>query len=73
MKKILPLVLMVIAVSIYSCQKGQSVKPATSAAMLQKVKKDTTPPPAAFKVKRDTTPPPAALRVSRDTTPPPLK
>lgn len=67
MKKLIPLMLLIVSVSIYSCQKEHSVKPASMGSISAKMKKDTTPP--SFKVSRDTTPP-ASATLARDTTPP---
>ncbi|TFF39799.1 hypothetical protein [Mucilaginibacter psychrotolerans] len=67
MKKLLPLMLLIVSVSIYSCQKEHSVKPASMGSISAKLKKDTTPP--SFKVSRDTTPP-SKSTAARDTTPP---
>jgi hypothetical protein len=67
MKRIRPILLLVIALSVYSCQKDQSVK--TNAANGTLSTKDKT---LSLKNPRDTTPPPAAA-MRRDTTPPPLK
>ncbi|MDB5287836.1 MAG: hypothetical protein JWR05_2785 [Mucilaginibacter sp.] len=63
MKRIIPILLFAIILSVYSCQKDQSVKmKATNGALSTKsslkILKDTTPPPTTFILLRDTTPPP---------------
>ena len=71
MKNFLFIVLAVIAIGMYSCQKDNSVQLKSTSGALLKGKKDTTPPD--FKsFKRDTTPPDFKTTL-RDTTPPDFK
>jgi hypothetical protein len=61
MKRIIPVLLFAIILSVYSCQKDQSVKmKATDGTLSTKssLKRDTTPPPFTNTMLRDTTPPP---------------
>lgn len=67
MKKLLYILLAVIAIGIYSCQKDASQRKVKGT--LSKSFKDTTPP-GAFRVLKDTTPPGARLTIQKDTTPP---
>ncbi|RYU92036.1 hypothetical protein EWM62_00935 [Mucilaginibacter terrigena] len=77
MKKIIYIVLAIIAVGTFSCQKdntaptkqGDALK--NSLSVSSKLKKDTTPPDF-LRTKKDTTPP-DFLKTRRDTTPPDFK
>ncbi|MFD0794210.1 hypothetical protein ACFQZX_11315 [Mucilaginibacter litoreus] len=75
MKKVFYLLLSVVAISIYSCQKENT---APSLKGISAIKKDTTPPDflksAPSTSKKDTTPPDfrkaTATKSKKDTTPP---
>lgn len=78
MKKIFYLVLAVVVIGIYSCQKDNMApaKQGFNSGIASK-KKDTTPPDPTFTtsrlIKKDTTPPDPRFTTSsakRDTTPP---
>lgn len=59
MKKLLYLILAVITISVYACQKETSVKNPNALSKLN-ARKDTTPPGAAASrliIQKDTTPP----------------
>jgi hypothetical protein len=78
MKKVIYILLAIVAIGTYSCQKDNTavLKNGTpslkSLSITSKTKKDTTPPdPSFLRTKKDTTPPdPSFLRTKRDTTPP---
>ncbi|HEK21442.1 MULTISPECIES: hypothetical protein [unclassified Mucilaginibacter] len=70
MKKIIYLIIAVLAVGLYSCQKENTAPKNLNGIM--KAKKDTTPPDFR-RLKRDTTPPDLyRSSAQRDTTPPDL-
>lgn len=79
MKKIFYIVLAIVVVGIYSCQKDHTVTPASkslSNGISVKGKKDTSPPDPTFntlRVKKDTSPPDPKFSPSvakKDTSPP---
>ena len=77
MKKIIYLLLAVVVMGVYSCQKDNTAPAAKSLNNLSlKGKKDTVPPDPSFntfRVKKDTVPPDPSfntLRTKKDTVPP---
>jgi hypothetical protein len=70
MKKILLLLLAVVAISVYSCTKENQADQKTSVKGTLSIKKDTVPP-SASRLYKDTVPPSATLL--RDTVPPSKK
>jgi hypothetical protein len=66
MKKVIYILLAIVAIAVYSCQKDNTVAPTPkitpslkSVSTTLKIRKDTTPPDPMFikKAVRDTTPP----------------